>query len=142
MRRSRPLNSLKSTDQPVIGEGHRHLAHLLTPEELSQRGMDDRRALLAVEHYPESDLHNEGLEERHFSVPSAVYYCVLGQVAQVDPLMFIPLRANSPPPPVPGRQHALRRPKVDHDPHIRTLTCRSFSWIYPLNFLYRSPIRD
>jgi hypothetical protein len=50
-------------EQRIEGNGRKHFLHLLTPEQLKARGMDDRKARLVINAYPVLVLSNEWLEE-------------------------------------------------------------------------------
>jgi hypothetical protein len=47
----------------LMGTGRKYFLHLLTPEELKQRGMSDKRARLVIQAYPVLVLTNEWLEQ-------------------------------------------------------------------------------
>ena len=47
----------------VLGNGRKYYVHLLTHEELKQRGMRDKTARLVIQTYPVLVLSNEWLEE-------------------------------------------------------------------------------
>jgi len=107
-RRSRLLFCPAHPEQRISGNGRRYLLHLLTPEELRQRGMSDRRARLGarlgIQSYPGLGLHNEWLEELYCPACGASRWChvirqddrsfevswaprdLWEQVAHVDPL--------------------------------------------------------
>jgi hypothetical protein len=104
-RGSRPLFCPAHPEQRISGNGRRYLLHLLTPEELRQRGMSERRARLVIQSYPVLVLHNEWLEELYCPACGASrWYHVIRQhdgsfqvnwaprdlweqVAHVDPLV-------------------------------------------------------
>jgi hypothetical protein len=50
-------------DQPLLGTGRKYFLHLLTPEELQQRGLSSKRARLVIQAYPVLVLSNEWLEQ-------------------------------------------------------------------------------
>jgi hypothetical protein len=50
-------------EQRLEGNGKKYFLHLLTPEQLQQRGMSLRRAQLVIEAYPVLVLSNEWLED-------------------------------------------------------------------------------
>ncbi len=50
-------------EQAIEGNGRKYFLHLLTPEQLKQRGMSDKRARLVIQAYPVLVLSNEWLEE-------------------------------------------------------------------------------
>lgn len=52
-------------DQSLAGGGRRYFLHLLSAEELSQRGMPCAKARLVIAAYPVFTLSNEWLEELH-----------------------------------------------------------------------------
>ena len=92
------------TDQPVQGTGRKYFLHLLTPDQLRERGMSDRKARLVIHAYPVLVLSNEWLEElfcpkcgtsrwchvvRHDKVRHTVRWAprdLWEQVAHVDPV--------------------------------------------------------
>jgi hypothetical protein len=104
-RASRQLFCPAHPEQRISGNGRRYLLHLLTPEELRQRGMSDRRARLVIQSYPVLVLHNEWLEELYGPACGASRWChvirqddrsfqvrwapreLWEQVAHVDPLV-------------------------------------------------------
>ena len=91
-------------EQHIEGNGQKYFLHLLTPEQLQQRGMGHRKAQLVIEAYPVLVLSDEWLEELfcprcgnsrwcHITKHSRVEYMVRWaprelwqQVAHVDPL--------------------------------------------------------
>jgi hypothetical protein len=50
-------------EQRIEGCGQKYFLHLLTPEELKERGMSHKNAKLVIEAYPVLVLSNEWLEE-------------------------------------------------------------------------------
>lgn len=92
----------------LAGTGRKYFLHLLTPEELRQRGLSDRRAKLVIQAYPVLVLSNEWLEElwcpdcgqsrwchvtRHDRVRHSVRWApreLWQQVAHVDPVAANP----------------------------------------------------
>ena len=50
-------------DQRIEGNGRKYFLHLLSPEELQQRGMTAKRAQLVINAYPVLVLSDEWLEE-------------------------------------------------------------------------------
>lgn len=104
-RRARQLFCPAHPEQRISGDGRRYLLHLLTPEELRQRGMGDKRARLVIQSYPVLVLHNEWLEELHCPTCGLSRWChvtrqddgsfavrwapreLWEQVAHVDPLV-------------------------------------------------------
>ena len=50
-------------DQCIEGNGRKYFLHLLSPEELQQRGMTSKQARLVINAYPVLVLSNEWLEE-------------------------------------------------------------------------------
>jgi hypothetical protein len=46
----------------ILGNGRKYFLHLLTPEQLKQRGMADRKARLVISAFPVLVLSNEWLE--------------------------------------------------------------------------------
>jgi hypothetical protein len=104
-RRARQLFCPAHPEQRISGDGRRYLLHLLTSEELRQRGMGDKRARLVIQSYPVLVLHNEWLEELHCPTCGLSRWChvvrredssfavrwapreLWEQVAHVDPLV-------------------------------------------------------
>ena len=50
-------------DQRIEGNGRKYFLHLLSPEELQQRGMTSKQARLVINAYPVLVVSNEWLEE-------------------------------------------------------------------------------
>jgi len=91
-------------EQRIEGNGKKYFLHLLTPEQLQERGMGHRRAQLVIEAYPVLVLSDEWLEElfcpqcgstrwchitKHNRVEHTVRWAprdLWQQVAHVDPL--------------------------------------------------------
>jgi hypothetical protein len=112
--RARQLFCPAHPEQRISGDGRRYLLHLLTSEELRQRGMGDKRARLVIQSYPVLVLHNEWLEELHCPTCGLSHWChvvrredssfvvrwapreLWEQVAHVDPLVPTRAWANSP----------------------------------------------
>jgi hypothetical protein len=104
-KRPRQLFCPAHPEQRISGDGRRYLLHLLTSEELRQRGMGDKRARLVIQSYPVLVLHNEWLEELHCPTCGLSRWChvvrredssfavrwapreLWEQVAHVDPLV-------------------------------------------------------
>ena len=61
--RRRRLHCPAHPDQLLSGSGRKYHLHLLSPEQLKQRGMSDKRARLVIQAYPVLVLSNEWLEE-------------------------------------------------------------------------------
>jgi len=90
-------------DQLIQGNGTKYFLHLLTPEELQQRGISAKKAQLIINAYPVLVLSNEWLEElfcpkcgsnhwchvtKHDTVQHTVRWApreLWEQVAHVDP---------------------------------------------------------
>ena len=90
-------------DQRIEGNGRKYFLHLLSPEELQQRGMTSKQARLVINAYPVLVLSNEWLEElfcpqcgtsrwchitKHDQVEDSVRWAprdLWEQVAHVDP---------------------------------------------------------
>ncbi|MEB3352766.1 MAG: hypothetical protein VKM34_00805 [Cyanobacteriota bacterium] len=106
--RKRQLFCPAHPEQRLEGNGRKYFLHLLTPEELKQRGMTDKKARLVIQSYPVLVLSNEWLEElfcphcggnrwfhlvRHDRVLHTVRWAppeLWEQVAHVDPLAANP----------------------------------------------------
>ena len=50
-------------EQTIEGSGRKYFLHLVKPEDLKARGMNDRKARLVIQAYPVLVLSNEWLEE-------------------------------------------------------------------------------
>jgi hypothetical protein len=107
-RRRRPqrrdLRCPAHPESALTGTGRKYFLHLLTPEELKQRGLSDKRAKLAIQAHPVLVLSNEWLEElwcpqcgqkrwchliRHDRIRHTVRWApreLWQQVAHVDPV--------------------------------------------------------
>jgi hypothetical protein len=59
----RELHCPAHPGQPLLGNGRKYFLHLLSPEELQQRGMGSKRAKLVIQAYPVLVLSNEWLEQ-------------------------------------------------------------------------------
>jgi len=96
------------SDQVIEGNGRKYFLHLLSPEELQQRGISAKRAQLIINAYPVLVLSNEWLEElfcpqcgmsrwchvtKHDRVEHTVRWAprdLWEQVAHVDPTVANP----------------------------------------------------
>jgi hypothetical protein len=92
----------------MVGTGRKYFLHLLTPEELRQRGLSHKRAQLVIQAYPVLVLSNEWLEQlwcpdcsqsrwchitRHDRIHHTVRWAsreLWQQVAHVDPVVANP----------------------------------------------------
>ncbi len=61
--RRRELFCPAHSEQLLQGNGRKYFLHLLSPDELRQRGMSEKRARLVLNAYPVLVLSNEWLEE-------------------------------------------------------------------------------
>jgi hypothetical protein len=61
--RRRDLRCPVHAETALTGTGRKYFLHLLTPEELKQRGLSDKRAKLAIQAHPVLVLSNEWLEQ-------------------------------------------------------------------------------
>lgn len=95
-------------EQRLEGNGRKYFLHLLSIEQLKQRGMSDKKARLVIQAYPVLVLSNEWLEElfcphcggnrwchvtRHDRVSHTVRWApreLWEQVAHVDPVVANP----------------------------------------------------
>jgi hypothetical protein len=95
-------------ETPLLGTGRKYFLHLLTPEELKERGMGDKRARLVIQAYPVLVLTNEWLEQlwcpdcgesrwchvvQHDRIQHTVRWApreLWSQVAHVDPVVANP----------------------------------------------------
>jgi hypothetical protein len=73
--RRRDLFCPAHPEERVLGTGRKYFLHLLTPEELKQRGMSDRKARLVISAYPVLVLSNEWLEELFCSSCGSSRWC-------------------------------------------------------------------
>jgi hypothetical protein len=103
--RRRELICPAHPEQRLLGNGRKYFLHLLTPEQLRQRGMTDKKARLVIQAYPVLVLSTEWLEElfcpacgvsrwchvtRHDRVEHSVRWAerdLWEQVAHVDPVV-------------------------------------------------------
>jgi hypothetical protein len=69
-------------EQRVYGQGPRYLIHLLSAEELRQRGMSVKKAQLVIQAHPVLVLPNEWLEELFCSGCGTSHWC---HVVRQDP---------------------------------------------------------
>ena len=106
--RKRQLWCPAHPEQRLEGNGKKYFLHLLTPEQLQQRGMNQRKAQLVIEAYPVLVLSDEWLEElfcpqcgssrwchitKHSRVEHTVRWAprdLWEQVAHVDPVQSNP----------------------------------------------------
>ena len=106
--RKRQLFCPAHPQQRLEGNGRKYYLHLLTAEELKQRGFTDKKARLVIQAYPVLVLSNEWLEElycpqcggnrwchvlKHNRVEHSVRWApreLWEQVAHVDPLAANP----------------------------------------------------
>lgn len=104
----RQLHCPAHPDQRIEGNGRKYFLHLLTPEQLRERGMSDKKARLVIAAFPVLVLSNEWLEElfcpqcgttrwchvvRHDRVEHTVRWAprdLWEQVAHVDPVQANP----------------------------------------------------
>lgn len=104
----RDLRCPAHPEQQLAGNGKKYYLHLLTPDELKQRGMRDKTARLVIQAYPVLVLNNEWLEElfcphcgssrwchitRHSKHEHSVRWApreLWQQVAHVDPVVSNP----------------------------------------------------
>lgn len=100
----RDLRCPAHPEQRIAGNGRKYFLHLLTQEQLRQRGMSDKTARLVIQAYPVLVLSNEWLEELHCPQCGSSRWChvvrhdrvahtvrwaprdLWQQVAHVDPL--------------------------------------------------------
>lgn len=106
--RKRELFCPAHPEQRLLGNGRKYFLHLLTPEQLKQRGMSDKKARLVIQAYPVLVLSNEWLEElfcpacggsrwchvsKHDRISHTVRWAerdLWEQVAHVDPVVANP----------------------------------------------------
>ena len=92
-------------EQRISGNGRKYFLHLVTSEQLRQRGMGDKRARLVIQAYPVLVLSNEWLEELFCPQCGSTHWChvvrhdrvthtlrwapreLWQQVAHVDPMV-------------------------------------------------------
>lgn len=113
-------------ESSLVGTGRKYFLHVLTPEELKQRGLSEGRAKLVIQAYPVLVLSNEWLEQLWCPDCGQSHWChVVGhdrirhtvrwaprelwcQVANVDPVDANPSVSEFSRR-VARRSHALRR---------------------------------
>lgn len=106
--RGRELFCPAHGEQRIEGNGKKYFLHLLTPEQLKDRGMNEKKARLLINAYPVLVLSNEWLEElfcpqcgtsrwchviKHDKVSHTVRWApreLWQQVAHVDPVQANP----------------------------------------------------
>jgi len=71
-------------EQPIEGNGQKYFLHLLTPEQLRERGMDHRKAHLVIEAYPVLMLSDEWLEELFCPQCGTSRWCHITKHSRVD----------------------------------------------------------
>jgi len=121
--RRRQLFCPTHPDQHIEGNGKKYFLHLVTPEQLQQRGMCHRKSQLLIEAYPVLVLSDEWLEELfcpqcgcsrwcHITKQDRVQHTVRWaprdlwqQVAHVDPLQPNPTVSEF-------TRRAARRPSI------------------------------
>lgn len=104
----RDLRCPAHPEQQLGGNGRKYYLHLLTAEELKQRGMGDKTARLVIQAYPVLVLNNEWLEELFCPKCGTSHWCHIvrhskhehsvrwaprelwEQVAHVDPVVNNP----------------------------------------------------
>ena len=124
--RKRELYCPAHPEQRIEGNGRKYFLHLLTPEQLRERGMSDKRARLVINAYPVLVLSNEWLEElfcpqcgttgwchvtQHDRVQHSVRWAprdLWQQVAHVDPLVPNPSVSQF-------TRRAARRPSLNRN---------------------------
>lgn len=95
-------------EQRVEGNGKKYFLHLLSPEQLQQRGISAKRAQLIINAHPVLVLSNEWLEELYCPLCGSLHWChvtkhdrvlhtvrwapreLWEQVAHVDPIAANP----------------------------------------------------
>ena len=82
--RRRELFCPAHPQQRIEGNGRKYFLHLLSAEELRQRGMGERRARLVIQAYPVLVLSNEWLEELFCPQCGTSRWC---HVMKHDPVM-------------------------------------------------------
>jgi hypothetical protein len=103
--RKRELFCPAHPEQLIEGNGQKYFLHLLSPEELKDRGMPHKKAQLVIDAYPVLVLSNEWLEELFCPQCGSSHWChvvkhdrvlhsvswapreLWQQVAHVDPLV-------------------------------------------------------
>ena len=71
-------------DQRLLGNGRKYFLHLLTPEELKQRGMSDKKARLVIQAYPVLVLSDEWLEELFCAGCGSSRWCHVQRVDRIS----------------------------------------------------------
>jgi len=70
--------------QRIEGNGQKFFLHLLTPEQLQQRGMCNRKAQLVIEAYPVLVLSDEWLEELFCPQCGSSHWCHITKHSRVE----------------------------------------------------------
>ena len=73
--RRRELFCPAHPEQKLVGNGKKYFLHLLTPEQLKQRGMPDGKARLVINAYPVLVLSNEWIEELFCADCGSNHWC-------------------------------------------------------------------
>lgn len=73
--RRRELFCPAHPEQKLVGNGKKYFLHLLTPEQLKQRGMADGKARLVIQAHPVLVLSNEWIEELFCAECGANRWC-------------------------------------------------------------------
>jgi hypothetical protein len=71
-------------EQKLVGNGKKYFLHLLTPEQLKQRGMSDGKARLVINAYPVLVLSNEWIEELFCVDCGANHWCHVVRLDSVN----------------------------------------------------------
>ncbi|MCT0200807.1 hypothetical protein KQ313_14125 [Synechococcus sp. CS-1325] len=73
--RRRELLCPAHPEQKLVGNGKKYFLHLLSPEQLKQRGMPDGKARLVINAFPVLVLSNEWIEELFCAECGACHWC-------------------------------------------------------------------
>ncbi|APD48698.1 hypothetical protein KQ302_08915 [Synechococcus sp. CS-602] len=82
--RKRELFCPAHPEQQLLGNGRKYFLHLLTPEELKQRGMSDKKARLLIQAYPVLVLSNEWLEQLFCPECGCSRWCHVARLDRVE----------------------------------------------------------
>lgn len=82
--RRRELFCPAHPEQKLLGNGKKYFLHLLTPEQLKQRGMPDGKARLVINAFPVLVLSNEWIEELFCADCGSSHWCHVVRLDSVN----------------------------------------------------------
>lgn len=71
-------------EQAIEGNGRKYFLHLLTPEQLRQRGMSYKKAKLVIEAHPVLVLSNEWIEELFCRQCGTSHWCHVIKLSRIE----------------------------------------------------------